>query len=103
MPARVFPAGVETLVLTAVAALYSGAPAGTQAGDCAGWTIPRCADRRSGKGHHDRRDEYHAGALAGRLGVNRCGGPAIRRPHVRRGFHGDRGEPEHTAVTTATP
>ena len=95
-------AGIESLVVTAGAALYSGAPPGAQAGNCTGSRIPRCADRRGGKGHRDRRDEYRGGAVAGRLGVNRCGGPLMRRPHLQRGCHGDRGEPEHAAVTTAT-
>jgi hypothetical protein len=99
---RTFFTGIESLVVTVAAALHSGASAGAEAGDCTGSTIPSCADHRGGKGHRDKCDEYHAGAVAGRLGVNRCGGPLTRRPHVRRGFHGDRGEAEHAAVTTVT-
>ena len=102
MAAGVSLVGIESLVVTVVAALYSGASARAKAGNCTGSTIPSCADHRGGKGHRDRRDEYRASAVPGRVGVNRCGGPLTRRPHLQRGFHGDRGEPEHTAVTTVT-
>lgn len=101
MPALVLPR-IEGLVVTPAATLDSGASTGAQARNCTGWTIPRCADRRGGKGHRDRRDADGAGAVAGRLEVNRGGAPLVRRPHLLRGFHGDRGEPEHTAVTTVT-
>jgi hypothetical protein len=57
---------------------------------------------RVGKGRLDKRDEYRASALPGRVGVSRCGGPLARRPHLQRGFHGDRGEQEHPAATTVT-
>ena len=102
MAAGVSLVDIESLVVTVVAAPYSGASARAKAGNCTGSTIPSCADRRGGKGHRDRRDESRTNALPGRVGVNRCGGPLIRRPHLQRGFHGDRGEPEHTAATTVT-
>ena len=94
--------GIESLVVTVAAALDYGPSAGVGAGNCTGSTIPSCADHRGGKAHRDRRDEYRVSPLPGRVGVNRCGGPLTRRPHLQRGFHGDRGEPEHTAVTTVT-
>jgi len=103
MAAGVSLVGIESLVVTVAAvALYSGASARAKAGNCTGSTIPSCTDHRGGKGHRDRRDEYRASAVPGRVGVNHCGGPLTRRPHLQRGFHGDRGEPEHTAVTTVT-
>lgn len=40
-----------------------------------------------------------AKAVAGPFRVN--AGPAVRRAHLLRGFHGDRGEPE-PSVTTIT-
>jgi len=98
MAAGVFSPGMESLVVTVVAALYSGASAGAAAGNCAGSTIPGCANRQGGKGYHDRLIAHGASAVAGGLGVNRCGGPLIRHPHLQRGFHGDHGEPEHTEV-----
>lgn len=60
-----------------------------------------CADRRAGNGHRDGRDDYLAG-IAAQLGIRRCGDPVIPRPHLQRGFHGDRGESEHATVTTVT-
>lgn len=102
MAAGVSLVGIESLVVTVAAALYSGASARAKAGHCTGSTTPRCADHRGDKGPRDRRDDYRASAVPGRVGVNRCGGPLARRPHLQRGFHGDRGEPEHTAVTTVT-
>jgi hypothetical protein len=102
MTAGVSLVGIDSLVVTVAAALYSGASARAKAGNCTGSTIPSCTDHRGGKGHRDRRDEYRASTLAGRVAVNRCGSPLTRRPHLRREFHGDRGEPEHTAATTVT-
>ena len=102
MAADVSLVGIESLVVTALAALHSRARARAKAGKCTGSTLPSYADHRGGKGHRDRSDEYRANSLPGRVGVNRRGGPLTRRPHLQRGFHGDRGEPEHTAVTTVT-
>src|SRR5271155_5794359 len=94
--------GIESLVVTQVVALRPGMPARARACNRTELTISSRADRQSRKGYRDRRVEHGAAAVPGRLGANRCGGPVIRRPHLQRGFHGDRGEPEHIAVTTFT-
>jgi hypothetical protein len=98
MAAGVSLVDVESLVITVAAAPYPG----PKAGNCTESTIPGYTDHRGGKGDRDRRDEYRASVVPGRVGVNRRGGPLTRRRHLQRGFHGDRGEPEHTAVRTAT-
>lgn len=61
-----------------------------------------CADRRAGNGHRDGRDVHLAGATAVQRGISHSGDPVILRPHLQRGFHGDRGESEHATVTTVT-
>jgi len=75
MTAVISVVGIESLGVTVATALHSGALARAKAGNCTGSTIPSCADHRVGKGRHDRRDEYRASTLSGRVGVSRCGGP----------------------------
>ena len=100
MAAGVFFRVIESLIVTAVAAPHSGMPAREWASNRTALTISSRANRQGGKGYHDRRDERGASAVPGGLGVDRCRGPVVRRPHLQGGFHGDRGEPEQVAVTT---
>ena len=73
MAAGVSLVGIESLVVTVAAALYSGASARAKAGNCTGSTIPSCADH--GAARAIVTGAMHSGdAVRSRVGVNRCGG-----------------------------
>ena len=72
-----------------------------RSGSCirAGLTIPSCLNRLGSRDCRYRSDKQGATGPSGRHSIYRCGSPVIRRPRWQRGSHGDRGEPEHIAVT----
>ena len=87
------------LRVTAVAAPYSRMPPRSESSNRAGCTISSYPNRQGSRDYQYHNDEPATASLSSWHGIDRCNGPVIRRPHLQRGSHGDRGEPEPIAVT----